>query len=549
MLTRLLRAATLALCLLAALPVSASAAPPTELTAQQWRDDLAFMAADMRQRHPNLYHSVSKEKFDAAVADLDTRIPSLKRNQIIVGMMRIAALVGDGHTRLDPRKDPNFKFPSFPIKLYAFDDGLFIRAAKPSQAGLAGAKVEAIGGVPANQALDRVKPLISRDNRMAYLLYGPLYLAMPDILNAVGLSDRNDRATLALSRDGRRWTVELTADEVDPMWPPDTDISLVTPKGWVDAHKGPLPMWLQAPLDYHRLIDLPGRKAVYAQLNMVSGVDGETIDQFAAKIRQHAEAIDARRIILDLRLDFGGNGNLRTGLIRELIKAEDSDTRLFVLTARGSFSATQFILNDLGRLTNAVFIGEPASSKPSSYGDAFKSTMPNSGIAVRTSILFWQDGQDFDPWTWIDVAAPLTFTDYVRGHDPALERALSYEPPQSIEDVLYAAVRDRGLDGARGAVKAYLAAPEHRYANVELDLPRAAERLFVNGHLQEAVPAARAVAESLPHTVDSWVVLAYVALKAGQPDIARDAARRAIALDPNQRTAKDVLEKAPPPKN
>lgn len=548
MMTRILRAIALAVCLGAAQPAAAEPAP-NQLTAQQWRDDLAFMVADMRQRHPNLYHSVTKAKFDATVADLDARIPTMNRNQIIVGMMRIAALIGDGHTRLDPRKDASFNFPSLPVKLYAFDDGLFIRAATPAQAALVGARVEAIGGVPADQAMDRVKPLISHDNRMAYLLFGPLYLAMPDILNAVGLSDRSDRATLTLSRGSRRWTVQLAAGAIDPMWPPDTDISLVTPAGWVDAHKGSPPMWLQAPLDYHRLFDLPERKAVYAQLNMVSGTDEETIGQFAAKIRQHAEAIHARRIILDLRLDFGGNGNLRTGLVRELIKAEDSDTRLFVLTARGSFSATQFILNDLDRLTDAVFIGEPASSKPSSYGDAYKSNLPNSGIAVRTSILFWQDGQDFDPWTWVDVAAPLTFADYVAGRDPALERALNYEPPQPLEDLLYEAARDRGLSGARTVVKSYVADPEHRYADLERLLPRAAELVFPKGHSNEAVTAAQAVAEALPKTVDSWVVLAYVALKAGNAAVARDAAQHAIALDPNQRTAKDILEKASAPKS
>ena len=46
----------------------------------------------MKSRHPNLYHQVSQQKFDAAVADLDRRIPQLQRNQIIVGMMRIVAM-------------------------------------------------------------------------------------------------------------------------------------------------------------------------------------------------------------------------------------------------------------------------------------------------------------------------------------------------------------------------------------------------------------------------------------------------------------------------
>ena len=546
MFTRLFRAVALALCLASVQPAIAIAAAPAppQLTTQQWREDLAFMVADMKRRHANLYHSVDRQRFDAVVSDLHARIPTLRRNQIIVGMMRIAALVGDGHTRVDPRKDGKFQFPSLPIKLYAFDDGLFIRAARPAHSSLIGARVVAIGGVPVDQAMNRVAGIISRDNRMADLLIAPLYLAMPDILHAVALSSRSDAATLTIEQNGRRRTVQLHAGEVDPLWPPDTDISLVTPEGWADANKGKPPMWLQAPLDYHRLIELPEHRAVYAQLNMVANIKGQSVGDYAAKIRKRAEAMDARAIILDLRLNQGGNGNLRTGLVKELIRAEDADTRLFVLTARGTFSASQFILDDLDRLTDAVVVGEPASSSPTSYGDAYRSIMPNSGIAVRSSIVYWQEGQNFDPWTWVDVAVPLSFADYAAGRDPALEAALNYVPPEPLEDRLYRAARTGGVAGARALIKSYVAEPANRYADMAVILPRAAEMVFHGGHASEALQAAQAVVEAVPASLDAWLVLAYVALQAERKDIAKRAAERAMTIDPNQRMARSMLEQA-----
>src|SRR6478609_5779865 len=112
------------------------AKPIQQLTVEQWHEDLRFMAAELKSRHPNLYHRISAEQFDAAVADLDRRIPQLQRNQIVVGMMRIAAMVGDGHTRVDPRKDKVFGFRSLPLKLYWFEDGIVVRAAKPEYRGL-----------------------------------------------------------------------------------------------------------------------------------------------------------------------------------------------------------------------------------------------------------------------------------------------------------------------------------------------------------------------------------------------------------------------------
>lgn len=536
----LLRAAALALTIGFAGP---GAGQPAELSAAQWREDLRFMAAEMERRHRNLYHSVSREALGAAVADLDARIPELARSEIIVGMMRIAAMVGDGHTRVDPRKDPKFAFPSLPLKLYLFEDGLYVRAAAPSHAGLVGARIEAIGGVPVEEAMRRAAEISSRDNDVGPKLFVPIYLNMPDILHALGLSNDPGEAVLHLARDGRRWTARVTAGEVEPLWPPDTDVSLVTPEGWADARTTPQPpLWLQAPLDYHRMIDLPEQNALYVQLNMVTGIPGQTLEQFAARIGQRVLASNPRALILDLRLNLGGNGYLIPPLVRELIKAEDGDTTLFVLTWRGTFSASQFILDDLDRLSNALFIGEPASSKPSSFGDSYRMPLPNSGISVRSSLAWWQDRQNWAPWTFIDVAAPLSFADYAAGRDPALEAALAYAPPLPLQDRLAEA---NGPAEIGRTLDTWRADPVNRYANYELRALRAAEGLFAAGRRAEALAAAKHVAGQLPNSIDAFLVLGHIAELTGSPEEARAAGERGLALDPSNRLARALIERLP----
>ena len=546
------RLTPLALCLSTALmpvvPVRAqtpaTAAAPRALTAEQWREDLRFMVEEMERRHPDLYHNVSRDDLQAAVADLHRRIPQLRRNEIIVGMMRIAAMIGDGHTRVDPRKDPEFGFPSLPLKLYLFEDGLYVRAARPDQAALVGARIEAIGGVPAAEAIRRASELVSRDNPMGATFFAPIYLNMPDILHALGLSSSPDRAELTLSRGERRWTADVAAGEVDPIWPPDTDISLVTPDGWVDARTTPQPpMWLQAPLDYHRLVELPEQDALYAQLNMVANVEGQTLSEFGARIRERAEAVNPRAVILDLRLNFGGGGHLRHRFVRELIKTEDSDTRLFVLTWRGSFSATQFILDDLDRLTDAIFIGEPASSSPSSFGDAYRMPMPNSGIDIRTSILWWQEGQNRSPWTWVDVAAPLTFADYAAGRDPALRTALDYTPRPPLRERLSEASQAGGVAAVRAALAAYADDPANRWVNLPIQMVQAAEGLHAAGQREAALIVARLGSERFPDHAVAANVHAHIAAAQGQDDEALVAARRVLELDPNNRQARSLRER------
>lgn len=499
------------------------------------------MAAEMKARHANLYHKISEPEFDAAVADLDRRIPELQRNQIIVGMMRIAAMVGDGHTRVEPRKDEAFGFRSLPLKLYWFDDGIYVRAARPDERELLGARVEAIGGVPIAEAIRRASELVSAETVSGPRLLVPIYLAMPDILQALGLSDRRDGAALTLVRGNRRWIARVPIGDQSALWPGDTDISLVTPEGWLDARTSPKPLWLQAPLDLHRMIDLPDRRALYVQLNMVAAADKESLTAFGDRILDRVRSTNPSSVILDLRLDQGGNGDLRNQFVSSLIRAEDADTRLCVLVGRGTFSASQFILDDLDRLTAATFIGEPASSRPTGYGDAYKSIMPHSGIAVRTSIKYWQSGQDMRPFTPIDVAAPMTFADYVAGRDPALEAALAYKADQNLADRLVAAAQT-GPDTAVRAAQSYAEDPVHRYADVQADLVIAEQTLLRQNRGPAALAVSRWSVGRFPHNGDLATVLGYVANEQGAKDEAVTALESALAIDPNNRSAQSLKD-------
>lgn len=78
-------------------------APVGSSEAAKWRKDLRFIAQEMPKKHKNLFHTMTREQFDSAVKRLDERIPTLARHQIIVEMMRIVAMVGDGdgHTSLN----------------------------------------------------------------------------------------------------------------------------------------------------------------------------------------------------------------------------------------------------------------------------------------------------------------------------------------------------------------------------------------------------------------------------------------------------------------
>lgn len=67
---------------------------------EAWREDLHFLAGEMVKVHPGPFHAVGREQFNAAVAELNRRIPLLTRDDIIVGMARLVALIHEGHTQM-----------------------------------------------------------------------------------------------------------------------------------------------------------------------------------------------------------------------------------------------------------------------------------------------------------------------------------------------------------------------------------------------------------------------------------------------------------------
>ena len=167
--------------------------------------------------------------------------------------------------------------------------------------------------------------------------------------------------------------------------------------------------------------------------------------------------------------------------------------------------------------------------------------MPNSGIAVQTSI-YWHQlaGQSKAPWTGVDIAAPLTFADYVAGRDPALEVAFHYVPRATLRTRLLEAAKAGGVKAVRDSLAAFQLDRANRYLDLPLIVAVAAESLL-DTQPEEAFAVAEIGARDYPNSVDANAVLAYVADRTKRPEVALRAARRTLELDSTNRTARDIV--------
>jgi hypothetical protein len=393
---------------------------------RRWNEDLDVVVREMPAVHANLFHTLGREQFEDAIRDIRRRLPTLARHQVIVELMRLAAAIGDGHTMVAPWRDP-VGFQTLPVSLYRFADGYYVRAAVRDQAALLGARVTHVGGAPVDAAEQRVASLIGRDNEMGVWMYAPTLLVMPEVLHAVGLSDDPHGAELTVEVDGRPQPVALASAGSFPDLSGGADKWWGSRDGWVDLRdRAPAPLWLGRLTESYWFSHVPESGLLYCQLNEIQE-RGEELGAFFARALAAADSFDARRFVLDLRHNGGGNGDLNRAIVRTLLRSRfDERGRLFVITGRRTFSAAQMLIGDLEKWTSPIFVGEPSSSRDNHFGDSQLLFLPNLRITVRVSTLWWQwDPRLSRPWIAVDVPAPLTIDAYRGGRDPALEAIAS----------------------------------------------------------------------------------------------------------------------------
>ena len=71
--------------------------------AEKWREDIAFVAAQMPEKHYDLFHTMSRDDFDQAIASLTSNVTTYSHHDIIVELARIVARAGPWRSRANAR--------------------------------------------------------------------------------------------------------------------------------------------------------------------------------------------------------------------------------------------------------------------------------------------------------------------------------------------------------------------------------------------------------------------------------------------------------------
>lgn len=367
-------------------------------------------------------------------------------------IMRMAALSDNGHSKvfLGPVSRNNNRIP---CRLYRFADGYYVIRARSECEALLGAKLLAVDGMPVDALVDRMYAytLGPRNHYDQYVT--PFFLESPDLLHAAGLATQAEQLSLRVQmRDGNEHNVTISADPPDANAPRVFSDSYLSPQhidgesmGWMSLlpSNAALPQFLRDYDNPFHTAWLPEKSTYYVQFRSNMDEPGHPIRPFTERVKREVVANNPRFIVLDLRLDQGGDFTTTGSLMKGIATLTDSIQHVYVLTSAWTFSAGNVslaLVKEHGG-DKVTVLGESAGDRVRIWAEGGELQLPNSKLWIGYAtgyhdyskpcwgqrgcfwvVLFYPTHiTSFDP----DVRVPFTFDDYVDLRDPVLEKALA----------------------------------------------------------------------------------------------------------------------------
>ena len=385
-----------------------------------WQKDLDYLANQI-DREFNSFDPSVKGLFAQEIAKLSSRLESVDNYQMPGEIQRLLSLLNDGHTELNVGHH-TVKYHRAPLSLYVFEGEFYVLAAQEPYQALVGSKVAKIEGMPIADAFEKLKANMSRDNEMEYLHAGPGYIILTELLAYLGIS--KDPLTTTFTFDTKDGLVTqkfkgLTAEEyVNRPW-----IRLFEP------NEQETPLYRSQPGVSYWYQYLPESKAFYFHFGRVNNQKGKpSIRSFSKELMAELDKLKPEKLIIDLRLNNGGNYNL-TKPIWEGIKKRDwlnQPGKVWAITGRRTFSAAASFCVFLKRHTKAKLIGEVSRTHPNQADNNEYMTLPNSGFLLEYTTRIkvkWPENPDADRIP-VDVTIAPTLEAYRQGRDLVMEYLL-----------------------------------------------------------------------------------------------------------------------------
>ncbi|GAA4278698.1 hypothetical protein [Aquimarina mytili] len=482
-----------------------------KISAKQWQQDLRFLQKTVHEEYPFLFKKVTVKEFNDTVEELHKQIPNLEEHEIIVGFSRLVSLFKYGHTYVSFHQKP-FEFSQFPFNVYEFNDGVYIQGTHKNYPKAVGAKVIAIEGRPISEVLEAIEPTVEAENSQYFKAYGINNIRYPEVLHAQGITDMlQSSITFTLEKEGQQFQQKF---DILPNKSrvPTTYGYVQQEDDWLSArNQNKTPLYLKKLDKIYFYEYLTKHKTVYVRHSRVRNDQSETMEAFYKRVFEFIEDNDVEKLVLDVRLNGGGNNYLVKPIITGIIETEkiNKKGKLFVITGRRTFSACQNFVNRLDSYTNAIFVGEPTSENVNFYGDAKPVQLPNSKMKIMLSFAWWQDKEPWtnDAWLAPQLSVDMSFDEYENNEDPVLEATFNFNPEGFIlrpMDHIRTLFMHGDIETLQKDVIKMLQDSRYKFFDFEGKFINSGKLLLNQSQYQHAIGVFSFVAQLFPNSVKAW---------------------------------------------
>lgn len=388
---------------------TAHALPPEEVSA--WREDIATYRIELERRHINLFHTVSETEFDNALAGLVERLPELDEDAVLVELMRITRMIGDGHTQIPIMMGPHTHFP---LNFHMIGEDIYVSASADEYRSMLGARLVAIDGMPISDVVARVAPAVQTAEN-AYGLKHSLafHLTIDNLLFGAGITRHSGLATFTFE------TADQSLHDIELEAVPMRDFVSRTRNSITRAR--PLPTPGLALNEYLWIAEMEDGETAY--LHFARYPDFEQMMVFADQVAEFLAEREIRNLVIDLRENGGGDFYVGLGLSSAILNVDTLDwsNGIYLLAGRATYSAAMSNTAQFRQILNARIVGEPTGGNPVAYAENESFTLPNSGRMVTYSVRFYRFQADDTPGIQPDIFIPETPEDFRAGRDAALD--------------------------------------------------------------------------------------------------------------------------------
>jgi hypothetical protein len=360
-----------------------------KLTPAQWREDLQF-AVDTFLARDRSFSPAARQQFRNAIAELQKTVETKSDDQIIVELAKAVALAGNAHTRLYLLRNRS-ELRRYPIRIWWFADGLYVVRATPEYAELLGAKILRIGGRPVDQVKALVAPLYA--GNLSWRTYMSGYtMTSPDVLIGLGLIAADGKAQIEfIDRRGQKGQRRLgplplrRSDQPTESW---WDLCPTRPRddgSWLSALDATgLPLYLQNTERQYWSQYLPNERLFYVHFNRSGNAPTESLAEFGKGALAELQSSVARKIVVDLRFNTGGDLSIGRPFITQLgALAKERGIKVYVIIGRATFSAGIYHAMQLRQYADAILVGEPIGDVLEIWSEGGNLLTPNSKLSLH----------------------------------------------------------------------------------------------------------------------------------------------------------------------